>query len=177
MFGRRRDKTAPSEGLCPTCGRALDAHNRQVRFRLPDPVLNSAEQHNAPGVWLSEPDPNRAVMMQVPDLGAFVRVLLPVSLEGGDTITFGTWLGVHPQDLKRAFEAWWAPTYPELELAGVIANDVKPWGLLARPAVARVTDPDATPYVVESEDALTRDVLTRAWPHEQVIDALPEALR
>ena len=41
---------------------------------------------------MSDADPNTAVMMQVPDLGAFVRVLLPVGLGGGNTITFGTWL-------------------------------------------------------------------------------------
>jgi hypothetical protein len=116
-------------------------------------------------------------MMQVPDLGAFVRVLLPVVLEGGDTITFGTWLGVHPDDLKRAVDSWWAPTYKDLILDGHIANDIQPWGLLARPARATVPDAEATPYVTSSSDVLTNEVLTSSWPHAEVIDALPAALR
>ena len=42
-------------------------------------------------------------MMQVPNVGAFVRALLPVRLTEGHTVTFGVWLAVHPNDLKPAF--------------------------------------------------------------------------
>jgi hypothetical protein len=52
-------------------------------------------------------------MLQVPEVGPFVRVLMPVRLLGGDVLTFGLWLGVHPDDLQRAFAEWWAPTYPD----------------------------------------------------------------
>lgn len=65
----------------------------------------------------------------------------------------------------------------DLVLDGHIANDVQPWGLLARPAQAVVTDPDQTPYLASSTDPTTHDVLTREWPHAEVIDALPESLR
>lgn len=126
---------------------------------------------------MNHSDPTTAVMMQVPDLGAFVRVLLPVALVGGDTITFGVWLGVHPDDLRLAFETWWEPDYADLVLDGRIANDVQPWGLLARPAHAVVRDPNQTPYLTSSEDTMTHDVLTKEWPHAEVIDALPESLQ
>jgi hypothetical protein len=69
---------------------------------LPDPVLQLPDRDAADGVWKSEPDPNRAVMMMVPNLGGFLRALLPVHLSGGDTVAFGVWVGVHPDDLKRA---------------------------------------------------------------------------
>lgn len=71
------------------CGRDRDIHNQDVRFSLPDPVLALPEGERTPGTWMSHPDANTSVMMQVPDVGAFVRVLLPVSLVGGDTLTFG----------------------------------------------------------------------------------------
>jgi hypothetical protein len=126
---------------------------------------------------LSHDDANSSVMMQVPGVGPFVRVLMPVRLLGGDTLTFGLWLGVHPEDLQRTFKEWWAPTYPNLVLDGRIANDVQPWGLLAKPASAVVRNPDETPYLAASTDALTEQVLTQEWPHEPVLAALPEALR
>jgi hypothetical protein len=126
---------------------------------------------------MSHEDANKSVMMQVPGVGPFVRALLPVTLIGGDTLTFGLWLSVHPDDFQRAVREWWAPTYPELVLEGRIANDVLPWGLLARPVTARVKIADQTPYVTESDDDLVRQVITQEWSHEPVLDALPEALR
>lgn len=126
---------------------------------------------------MSHSDPTTAVMMQVPEVGAFVRVLLPVALVGGDTVTFGLWLGISPDDLQRAFATWWEPGYVDLVLDGRIANDVQPWGLLARPALAVVRDPDETPYLTSSSDPAVHDVLTKDWAHTDVIDAFPEAMR
>jgi hypothetical protein len=162
---------------CVMCGRSRDAHNRHVRFRLPDPVLDAPEQERTPGTWMSHADANSSVMLQVPEVGPFVRVLMPVRLLGGDVLTFGVWLGVHPDDLQRAFAEWWAPTYPDLVLEGRIGNDIRPWGLLAKPATAVVRDANQTPYLASSPDLLTEQVLIDEWPHDYVLDALSEALR
>lgn len=70
---------------CPTCGRPVDAHDRHVRFRLPDPVLAVPDQERTEGTWLSHADANQSVMMMVPTVGTFVRSLLPVRLTGGYT--------------------------------------------------------------------------------------------
>lgn len=80
---------------CEMCGRPVDAHDRDIRFTLPDPVLDLQSSPTADDVWMSHEDPRTSVMMQVRDVGAFVRVLLPVSLSGGFSVTFGVWLGVH----------------------------------------------------------------------------------
>lgn len=50
------------------CGRQTSDHDRDVRFRLPDRVLNSPEQHDAEGSWLSDLDPNIATLMQIPNV-------------------------------------------------------------------------------------------------------------
>ena len=72
-------------------------------------------------------------MMQVPPFGAFVRALLPIRLTGGHKLTYGVWVGVHPDDLQRTFAVWWEPEYQDLRLDGRLANSVKPWGMLGAP--------------------------------------------
>lgn len=158
---------------CSLCGRPLDEHERDIRFTLPDPVLHAPEQESTAGAWLSHEDASTSVMMQVPGIGAFVRCLLPVELTGGYTVTFGVWVGVHPDDLQAAVAVWWEPRYRDLVLDGNLANALPGWGLLGAPVRARVRDEDETPYVVQSADpALTR-VLTERWPHETVLATLP----
>jgi len=65
-------------------------------FRLPEPVLDVPEAERASRTWGND------VLMQVQGVGAFVRILVPVHLTGGYTVTFGAWLGLHPDDLRRA---------------------------------------------------------------------------
>ena len=165
--------TSTPDDLCPTCGRPRDAHNRHLRFRLPDPVLSTPEREETEGTWMSHSDANQSVMMMVPTVGTFVRVLLPVQLTGGYTVTFGAWLGVHPDDLQRAFAVWTAPEYVDLRLEGRLANALPAWDVFAVPAEAAVRDPEQTPYIVRSSDELLSQVLTEAWPHDQILEGLP----
>lgn len=152
----------------------MDVHDRDVRFRLPEPVVRSADREGTPGTWLSHGDPDRSVMMQVPLLGGFVRCLLPVQLTGGFTVTFGLWLSVHPDDLQRAFSVWWEPRYRDLALDGRLANELPVWGLLGVPAQARVQNEDETPYVHHSRDPSLARVLSEQWPHDEILATLPD---
>jgi hypothetical protein len=158
---------------CELCGRSTDSHDRQVRFRLPDPVLRTPEKDELQGTWKTHEDPNAAVMMMVPDVGAFLRALLPVRLTAGHTVTFGVWVGVHPDDLKRAFDTWWAPEYAQLQIEGRLANALPVWDVFGVPVNLAVIDSDATPYCVASPDAELQTVLTKEWDHEPVLAGLP----
>jgi hypothetical protein len=109
-----------TNGRCPTCGRPLDEHQRHLRFRLLQPVLEVPEADRTARTWGND------VLMQVQDVGAFVRVMVPVRLTGGYTVRFGAWLSVRPEDLRHAWEVWWTPAYAELRLAGVLANMLPP---------------------------------------------------
>ena len=130
----------------------LDAHDRHVRFGLPDPNLNRSREGLPDGTRLSHEDPRTSVMMQVPGLGAFVRALLPVRLAGGHTVNYGVWVAIDPGDLRRAFDVWCQPEYAQLRLDGVLANVLQPWGLLAAPVSLVVRDPEQTPYCAASPD-------------------------
>ena len=100
--------------------------------------------------------------------------LLAVRLTGGHTVTFGVWVGVHPDDLKRAFDTWWTPEYAQLQLTGRLANALPAWDVFGAPVSLAVTDPDATPFVVASSDEGLHQVLTSEWDHQSVLADLPE---
>ncbi len=156
---------------CPSCGRLLDLHNRHVRFTLPDPVLDAPGKETTPGTWISHGNARDSAMMQVPNVGAFVRALLPIKLTEGHTVTFGVWLAVDPRELRSVFDVWWEPEYRDLRLTGRLANTIPPWGMLAAPVETVVRDPDETPYCESSEDPQLDRVLRGEWPHDLVLTA------
>ena len=154
---------------CPTCGRPLDLHDRHVRFGLPDPVLETPDRETTAGTWMSHETAGESVMMQVPNIGAFVRVLVPIRLTEGHRVTFGAWLAIDPTILASVVDVWWTPEYRDLRLTGWLANTIEPWGLLAAPTEAVVRDPEETPYCERSSDPLFDRVLHDEWPHDIVL--------
>src|ERR1700712_3277069 len=92
---------------CPSCGLPMSDHDRHIRFTLPDSVVELPDQERTAGTWMSHSTPGESVMMQIPGVGAFVRVLLPIQLTGGYSLTYGLWIRVSPTDLRRTFGVWW----------------------------------------------------------------------
>lgn len=156
-----------SQGLCPSCGRRLDEHNRHVRFVLPDPVLAVPESERVERTWGHDP------LLQVQGIGAFVRVLLPIQLTGGFSLTVGTWLAINPSGLREVWELWETPAYAELVLDGFLANALPPWGekVLGEPAVAAVRDSTQWPYIQQSGAPTLHAVLSTEWPHDAILAA------
>ena len=107
--------------FCPSCGRSLDEHDRHIRFGVPEPVLSIPEEARAALTWGND------VLMRVEGIGGFVRILVPVKLSGGYTVTYGAWLSVESDDLRRAWEVWTKPSYEQLRLRGVLANMLPGW--------------------------------------------------
>jgi hypothetical protein len=103
---------------------------------------------------------------------AFVRALLPVSLSGGYAVTYGVWVAIHPGEFQRAFGVWWEPQHQDLRLEGVLANSIRPWGLLAAQVSLAVHD-QQTPYCSGSPEAQLSRVLREERPHEDILGTLP----
>jgi hypothetical protein len=131
-------------------------------------VLDVPEAERAERTWGND------VLMQVQGVGEFVRILIPIKLTGGYTVTFGAWLSVSPEDLRHAWKIWWKPEYARLRLTGVLANKLPGWecDTYVKPLVAAVVDPDKVPYALDSPDVFMRRVLTEEWPHELVLGAI-----
>jgi hypothetical protein len=112
---------------------------------------------------MTDRTPGESVMMEVPNAGAFVRVLLPIRLTGGFSLTYGLWLEVSPGDLRSTFDIWFDPAYTDLQLNGRLGNPVLPWGMLGAPVSTIVGSPDETPYCHSSADETLNRVLTDEW--------------
>jgi hypothetical protein len=156
-----------SDRECPSCARPLDEHNRHVRLRLPDPVLAIPEPDRAARTWGGD------TMLQVQDVGAFVRVLLPIKLTDGYTLTVGAWLAIDPAHLEHVWKIWDTPAYRALVLDGYLANAIEPWGdsLLGAAATARVQDETQLPWIVSSSHAGLDRLIRADWPHGPVLSA------
>ena len=131
-------------------------------------MLDVPEGERAERTWGND------VLTQVEGVGAFVRVLIPIRLIGGYTVTYGAWLDVHPKDLRHAWEVWLTPEYAALRLAGFLANGLPPWetDTYGKAVAAVVLDADKVPYAVESSDEFMRHVLQDEWPHDLVLGAI-----
>lgn len=156
--------------VCACCGRPLSRYDRDVRLKLPEPVLAVPDDEREARTWGND------VLMSVREVGDFVRILIPVHIEGGTRLTFGAWLAVAQADLYRAYEVWWEPEYEGLELDGVLANRLPPWeaDVLGATVRARVLHWDEVPYATSSDDPLMRRVLTEVWKHEELARGMPD---
>jgi hypothetical protein len=161
---------------CPDCGRPLDDHQQAVRFTLPDAVLDCADWSDRPGTWLSGEDAWSSSFLTVPGVGSFMRSTLPVPLTGGHRLDFGVWIRADPDVLDHAWAIWHAPEYAELAVDGLLANELPGWEVLGAPVTATVRRADELPYCTSSPDPALAGVLTREWPHAEVLPRL-EAYR
>jgi hypothetical protein len=162
------------DGACAECGRSLDSHDRHVRFTQPDPVL-AIGNVDPSLVWMTDDTAWSSVLMQVQGVGVFVRALLVIDLTGDHRLTYGVWVGINPQELRRILEIWWEPAYQQLRLDGFLANAIPPWGLLGAPVTVEVVDPEQLPYCVASTHSELEAVLTGRFDHERVLKFVPDS--
>ena len=122
--------------------------------------------------WGSDP------LIQVQGVGAFVRVLLPIRLTGGFSLTVGTWLAINPALLRSVWETWETTAYSTMVLEGFLANKIPPWGasVLGAPTTAVVRDPSQNPYLSSSPQPDLNAVLSNEWPHNEILDAYNSVL-
>jgi hypothetical protein len=167
----RRRAAAGGVPACPTCGRPIDAHDRHVRFALPDVLIKP------PREWRNRIGGTES-LIEVRDEAGFVRVLLPVSLSDDAHLTIGTWLRVQLSVLHELRRVFQTEEYRDLAFDGELANGIYPWGpeLLGAVAHATVKRTNEIPYVTASTDPLLGRVLAEQWPHEEVFAAFASAL-
>jgi hypothetical protein len=156
---------------CPTCGSEVNDRDLHVRFTWPDPVLRVREEQR-------KNLPQNADIISVCGVSAFARVLLPVELDGGYRLTFGTWIGLGDKEVyDQAVRLWHDPAYPSLVLTGTLANAIEPWGpAIMAPTRAVVRDPGKVPYVEALPTPDGRNVVDETWPRDWVMSAVPAGL-
>jgi hypothetical protein len=108
--------------------------------------------------------------LAIKDVGFFVRVVLPVKLDDGSIVDFGTWLEVHSEDFRTAWRTWNAPEYADLSIQGYVDNEIGPWGRLPHELItAAVVNPDEIPHLVSTTNPLVTRILEETWPAAEVL--------
>lgn len=165
-----------TDGVCPDCGRPLQEHDRDIRFRWPDTLLESGMAPDDKRVHVIGPNIEQAAFLVVDDLGWFFRALVAIRLAHGYSVNFGVWVSVPSErELRHVHAVWDAPGYADLVVEARLANRIPPWDELGRSAHVVVADPEALPWVTRSSDPGLSEILSREWDHELVLGALPES--
>ena len=153
---------------CPTCGRPLAEHAKHFRSRWPDSLAQIPESD-----WLDRKWGNDD-LLQVDGVGSFVRALVVVNLDQGETVTYRIWLEVMQEDLLHAWDVWETPAYAKLKLNGILANRLIGWpeATLNKFVEAVVLKRSEVPYVVNSTDTELCAIVHNEWPYHEVLRAI-----
>ena len=157
---------------CACCGIAPDPSGRpfSITFGMPDVIFEIREE--LLDTWGDDP------FLAIKDVGFFLRVLLPVKLTDGFAVNFGTWLEIHSEDFRRAWQTWNFPEYADLSFEGYVANRIKPWKQFPVKLVrAEVRDVDQVPFLTSAEEPIIAKVLGDTWPHAKVLKPYARMLR
>ena len=162
------------DGHC-ACGANLDDADFNVRLGLPDRVFALPEREHTPGVGMDTPDPSRAVFLEEPDLGCFVRATFRLPLTDGASLTYGLWIRVPATVAQTIGRVWRTDDYGTLRFDGRLGNGIAPFGLLDAPVQVEVTTPDELPRVVGSESEALQALLHTESDRSSVLAALETA--
>jgi hypothetical protein len=170
----RKAKTGGKARLapCPNCGIAPDPEGKpfSITFEQPDVIEEIPEE--LLDTWGADP------FLAIKDIGFFVRVILPVKLTDGYGVHFGTWLEVHSEDFRTAWQQWNFPEYKDLAIDGYVANDIAPWGKIPHALVkATVVDMAEVPYLTSSDNEAISKILADTWPHDDVLQPYGDLLK
>lgn len=157
---------------CSCCGIAPDPQGKplSITFGLPDVVFDI--EPVLLQTWGDDP------FLAIKDVGFFLRVLLPVQLTDGFSVNFGTWLEIHSEDFRQAWQTWNFPEYADLSVQGYLANRIKPWKKAPHAMVrAEVRDMNQVPYVAASDNPVFSGIVTDTWPHAAVLKPYAKLLR
>jgi len=150
----------PAVQPCECCGFVPGADGKPlpVTFELPDVYYEVAPE--LLDTWGEDP------FLAIKTIGFFVRVILPVRMDGGFAVNYGTWLEVHAETFREAWQTWNMPEYAELELEGYLANVIEPWGAFPHALTkATVRNTDEVPVVTSSASADIQKFLDTEWKH------------
>jgi len=141
-----------------------------ITFADPDVLLDVPEE--LLDTWGKDP------FLAIKTIGFFLRVVLPVRLDDGSWVDFGTWLEIHSEDFRTAWQTWNAPEYADLVVEGYVANRIAPWGEFPHVLVkAIVRDADEVPVLSSCPDPKVMAIIDGAWPRDEVLTPYADLLR
>jgi hypothetical protein len=162
----------PAVAPCECCGFAPGADGKplSVTFEQPDVYYDIPDE--LLDTWGQDP------FLAIKTIGFFLRVIVPVRMDGGFSVNFGTWLEIDAEDFRTAWQTWNMPEYQDLEIEGYLANELEPWGPFPHALVkATVRDLNEVPVVTSATDPEVQKFLETEWRHNWALPAYAETLK
>ena len=157
---------------CACCGIAPGPGGRPLSITFEQPDVIDEVPPELLDTWGGDP------FLAIKDVGFFLRVILPIKLNDGFALNFGTWLEIHRDDFKAAWTAWNFPEYKDFEVEGYIANEIEPFARFPHALVkATVREIEQVPYLTSSDNEVFTKLLSDIWPHATVLAPYAELLK
>jgi len=158
---------------CTLCRWPIEAHDRDISFRLPDILADCPEEE------LEARTSQFGGFLCVDTDQFFMRVLFPIHLIDDHVLVFGVWLSIDPATIQRVAAVWDTPEYASLEVTGRLASALPPWPDTSLGAVltAQTRLVSELPYVTSSDDALMKRAISESWDHNTILEPLSPEIR
>ncbi|MDT7783573.1 MAG: hypothetical protein QOF58_1992, partial [Pseudonocardiales bacterium] len=149
------------------CGEVLDPNNLAWDNWLPDDLADLSDEERSERIVFES-----RVFIVANGYGTAARVILPITLDTGHTVTLGVWMS--PDDPETMGETAREGGDPWIGYAftGKLLNAVHPWPETSHTKITAQGFADRElARVVDAEDPVLKRVLTEKWPHRVVVDA------
>jgi hypothetical protein len=157
---------------CACCGIARNPDGRPLSVTFEEPDVVSQIEPELLDTWGGDP------FLAIKNVGFFIRVILPIKLDDGFAINFGTWLEIHSDDFREAWKTWNFPEYKDLEFEGYVANQIEPFELFPHALFkARVREMEHVPYLTSSANEVFTKLVTDTWPHAKILAPYADLLK
>ncbi|MFS8101956.1 hypothetical protein LFM09_32990 [Lentzea alba] len=153
--------------ICHCCGDELSADNLAWDFVQPDDFANLSAKQRAKAITFES-----RVFIVAEGFGAATRVILPISLDTGHTVTLGVWVAPHDPDTMTRTAREGGAAWVGYRFTGTLLNAVEPWPEVIHTELTAQGFADGElARVVDAENPLLQRVLTEKWPHQAVVGA------
>jgi len=169
---RSKSGGRPAVKPCECCGFAPGVGGKPLSITFEQPDVYYDIMPELLDTWGQDP------FLAIKTIGFFLRVIVPIKLDGGFSVNFGTWLEISDDDFRTAWRTWNAPEYQDLEVEGYLANAIAPWPPFPHAlAKATVRSVEEVPFVTSASHPEVQMLLDMEWPHRRILDPYGDVLK
>jgi hypothetical protein len=153
--------------VCSCCGKPITEDNLGFNYTVPSTLWDLSDEECEDVVVV-----NTDAVLTTRGFGNYFRVILPVRLDDGRTVTFGVWVEIHtPDEFTRVLDYCREPEDPpSLTFQGTLSNSVAPWQgkTMGATVTSALLEPRKLPRITGGDPPVL-EVLNGSWSARDVL--------